>query len=162
MICRNSHDTFRKLFRIQKMRGVLLAQWDDLWMFQFDDLRKHMLLRAPKYKEETYQEKILNDFAPYLYVDKYDAMEDELWRDSTKNRGHRNVALGLRHHYVLRHLISGILRCESLCKAELGDFCGVVVPSNDKDAHCMFNGEPNTVQKNNPWSSNLWQSNPPS
>jgi hypothetical protein len=85
--------TFRKLFRIQKMRGVLLAQWDDLWTLQFDDLRKHVLLRAPKHKKATYQEKISNDFAPsYLYVDKYDAMEDELWRDSTKNRGHRNVA----------------------------------------------------------------------
>jgi hypothetical protein len=68
-------------------------------------------------------------------VDKYDAMEEELWRDSTKNRGHRNVASGLRHRYVLLHLTSGILQCVSLYKAELSDFCGVVVPSNDKDAH---------------------------
>jgi hypothetical protein len=39
---------------------------------------------------------------------------------------------------VLLHLASGILLCESLYKAELSDFYGVVVPSNDKDAHQMF------------------------
>lgn len=32
----------------------------------------------------------------------------------------------------------GILRCESLYRAELSDFCGVNVPPNDKDAHRMF------------------------
>jgi hypothetical protein len=101
--------TFRTLFRFQKMRGVLVPQWEDLWMMEFDDLRKHVLLRAPRHKTETYQEKVSNDFAPYLYVDKYDAMEEELWRDSTKNRGHCNVASGLRHRYVLLHLSSGIL-----------------------------------------------------
>jgi hypothetical protein len=56
--------TFRKSFRIQKMRGVLLPQWDDLWTMEFDNLRKSVLLRAPQHKKETYQEKILNDFAP--------------------------------------------------------------------------------------------------
>jgi hypothetical protein len=50
-------------------------------------------------------------------------MEEELWRDSTKNRDHRSVASGLQHRYVLLHLISGILQCESLYKAELSDFC---------------------------------------
>jgi hypothetical protein len=101
--------TFRKLFHIQKMRGVLVPNWEDLWTMEFEDFRKHVLLHAPCHKKETYQEKISNDFAPYLYVDKYDAMEEELWRDSTKNRGHHNVASGLRHRYVLLHLTSGIL-----------------------------------------------------
>jgi hypothetical protein len=130
--------TFRKIFRSQKMRGVLLPQLDDLWTMEFDDIRKHVLFHAPRHKKETYQEKISNDFAPYLYVDKYDAMEEELWRDGTENHGHRNVASGLQHRYVLLHLTSGILQCESLYKAELSDFCGVVVPSNNNDAHRML------------------------
>jgi hypothetical protein len=35
-------------------------------MIEFDDLPKHVLLRAPRHKKETYKEKISNDFAPYL------------------------------------------------------------------------------------------------
>jgi hypothetical protein len=71
-----------------------------------------------------------------------------------KNCGHRNLASGLRHRYVLLHLTSGILQCESPYKAKLSDFCGVVVASNDKDAHRMFImvnqipfGKTNTVEQ---------------
>jgi hypothetical protein len=43
---------------------------------------------------------------------------------STPNSGHRSIASGLRHRYCLLHLTS--------------DFCGGVVPGNDRDAHKMF------------------------
>ena len=130
--------TFRKLYNIQKMRGVLSAQWDDLWTKDLDDIAKHVRERAPKLKKESYEEKVSNEFAPYLYVDRYPDIETELWNDSTSSPGHRSIASGLRHRYVLLHLTSGILRCESLYKAELSDFLGVVVPANDRDAHRMF------------------------
>jgi hypothetical protein len=38
----------------------------------------------------------------------------------------------------LLHLTSGILRCESSYRAELSDFCGIIVPQNDRDADPMF------------------------
>lgn len=130
--------TFRKLYNIQKMRGVLSAQWDDLWTKDLNDIAKHVTERAPKLKKESYVEKVSNEFAPYLYVDRYPDIETELWNDSTSSPGHRSISSGLRHRYVLLHLTSGILRCESLYKAELSDFLGVVVPANSRDAHRMF------------------------
>lgn len=79
--------TFRKIYNIQKMRGVLSARWDDLWKKPLIDLAKHVKLRAPKIKKESYAEKISNDFSPYLYVDRYTDIEAELWNDSTNIAG---------------------------------------------------------------------------
>jgi hypothetical protein len=94
--------TFRKIYNIQKMRGALSAQWDDLWKKPLNDLAKHVKLRAPKIKKESYGERISNDFSPYLYVDRYKDIEVELWNDSTNIPGDRSVAAGLRHRYVCR------------------------------------------------------------
>jgi Centromere DNA-binding protein complex CBF3 subunit, domain 2/Transcriptional activator of glycolytic enzymes len=128
----------RKVYRIQKMRGVLSAQWDDLWTNHCDSIRKHVLQRAPKKKKETYQEKMSGEFAPYTFVERFGEIEEGLWADSNKSGNHRSVTCGLRHRYCLLHLTSGILRSESLHRAELSDFCGINVPSNDRDAHPMF------------------------
>jgi hypothetical protein len=69
---------------LTKMQGVLLAQWDDLWTMEFDDLQKHVLLRALRHKKGTYQEKISNDFASYVYVDKYNAIRRVVERQYKK------------------------------------------------------------------------------
>ena len=47
-------------------------------------------------------------------------------------------AAGLRHRYCLLHLTSGILRCESLHRAELSDFLGITIPKKDTDVHAMY------------------------
>ena len=130
--------TFRRIYSVQKAKGYLAAQWDDIWTRDLNDLRKHVLNRAPKRKKETYQEKVTGEFSPYTYVGNFDSIEQELWNSSTANAGHRCIAAGLRHRYCLLHLTSGILRSESLYRAELSDFCGVFVPGNDRDAHQMF------------------------
>ncbi len=70
--------TFRKLYHIQKMRGVLSAQWDDLWTKDLNDIAKHVKDRAPRLKRESYEEKVSNEFAPYLYVERYPDIENEL------------------------------------------------------------------------------------
>ena len=120
------------------MKNVLSLQWDDLWTKEFHDLQKHVTQRAPKLKKATYQEKAIAEFLPYQFVDQFENIEAELWKESDKNRGHRVVASGLRNRYVLLHITMGILRCESLYRAKLSDFCGVIVPPNDRDAHRMF------------------------
>ena len=128
----------RKVYNIQKMKNVLSSNWDDLWTMEFNELAKHVKQRAPKIKKESYGEKVNKEFAPYLHVDRYPDIEAQLWNDSNSSPGHRSVASGLRNRYVLLHLTGGILRCESLHRAELSDFCGVVVPANERDAHRMF------------------------
>ena len=83
---------FRKMFGIQKMRQVLTPQWDDLWTNDFNALRKHVLQRVPKHKRETFQEKVTGEFAPYMYVEHYDKIEEKLWNESTKHSAGRVVA----------------------------------------------------------------------
>jgi hypothetical protein len=128
----------RKVYKIQKMRGILSAQWNDLWTNHCDSIRKHVLQRMPKKKKETYQEKMSGEFAPYLFVERYGEIEHALWDESNKSGNYRSVSCGLRHRYCLLHLTSGILRCESSYRAELSDFCGIIVPQNDRDADPMF------------------------
>ena len=60
-------------------------------------------------------------FAPYKYcaVDKYNVIEAQVWEMGRNNI--RSCAASLRSRYVLLHTTSGILRFESLEKAELLD-----------------------------------------
>ena len=95
---------------------------------------KHVQERAPIVKKATYEEKVNGAFAPYTIVEKYDAIEDALWADS-KTVGCRNIGAGLRNRYALLHLTSGILRCESLYRAELSDFLGITLNQSETDIH---------------------------
>ena len=128
----------RKIYKEQKTLNVLSLQWDDIWTDACRDIELHVKNRAPKVKKETYQEKVNGEFTPFQFVERFPDIENELWKDSFLYSGHRSIAKGLRNRYVFLHLTSGILRCESLHRAELSDFCAVNVPSNERDAHRMF------------------------
>jgi hypothetical protein len=71
-----------------------------------------------------------------MIVEQYCKIEEALWQHGSQNK--RSVASGLRHRYCLLHLTSGILRCESLYRAELSDFLGLLVPKKPIDPHNMW------------------------
>ena len=55
------------------------------------------------------------------------------------------IATRLRHRYSAQHLTAGILRCESLSKAEWSDFLGITIPkkyTDIDDMYCMINQIP--------------------
>jgi hypothetical protein len=77
-------------------------------------------------------EKLEAEFAPYAAVDKYDKLEHELW-----DRGrvsHRSAGSWLRNRYCMLHTTSGILRCESMYRAELSDFLELTLKKKE-DPH---------------------------
>jgi hypothetical protein len=127
----------RKLYRMQVSRKILALNWDQIWCLNCSNLQKVVSVRAPMVKKATYQEKVTGEFAPYVVVERYNDIEDFLWNDSDCAY-QRSVNTMLRHRYCLLHLTSGILRCESLYRAELSDFIGLHPPKHDGDVHKMF------------------------
>jgi hypothetical protein len=135
---------FRKLYKVQQARNVLSLHWDSLWQMGLDEMAAHVKVRAPKVKRATYQEKVDGEFAPYIIVEQYNGIEELLWNDSNVVSC-RMIATRLRHRYCCLHLTSGILRCESLHKAEWSDFLGITIPKKVTDIdemYCMINQIP--------------------
>ena len=128
----------KKIYKAQIAQGVLNCHWDYVWQQGFDSMEDHVKSRAPRQKKETYQEKVATEFSPYTIVERYGEIEEELWNDSANLVAKRSVNAGLRHRYCLLHLTSGILRCESLHRAELSDFLGITIPKKDTDVHAMY------------------------
>jgi hypothetical protein len=69
-------------------------------------------------------------------IDSYGEIEEQLWLHGSTNK--RSAACGLRHRYCLLHLTSGLLRCESLYRAELSDFLGITVPKRPTDIDRVY------------------------
>ena len=128
----------RRIYKTQVARRVCSLPWDHIWQMGFDDLASHVKERAPMLKKELYEEKVTGEFAPYTVVEHYDQIEQQMWNDSITQHVHRSTCCNLRHRYCLLHLTSGILRCESLYRAELSDFLCIKPPKKDNDIHQMF------------------------
>jgi len=129
---------FRKLYRLQVYENKLPPIWDQLWGMDMDDLKNHVKDRAPRIKKETHQEKVNGMFAPHTIVERCGEIEAKLWIDSACHNNKRSINTNLRHRYSLLHLTSGVLRCESLYRAELSDFLCVRPPRQEKDVHQPF------------------------
>ena len=128
---------FRRIFKEQMSKEVNSRHWDQIWQVHLDDLARAVKERGPRIKKETYQEKVSGEFAPYAIVERYGEIENELWQDSNCSAA-RSIATNLRHRYCLLHLTSGVLRCESLHRAELSDFMSLRAPMKDTDVHQMY------------------------
>jgi len=127
----------RKLYKEQTARRVINMHWDGIWTEAFEDLEKHVKDRVPRKKKETYEEKACGEFAPYIVAEKYDEIEEALWLAGFAP-ARRSVNCALRHRFCFLYLTSGVLRSESLYRAELSNFMSLRVPKKDKDVHAMY------------------------
>jgi hypothetical protein len=119
----------------QEARRVCSFTWEQLWTSPCKQLHRHVKERAPMLKKLTYQEKVDGEFAPYAIVERYEEIEQVLWEDSANAAGKRSLCTQLRHLCCVKYLTAGILRSESLHRAELSDFLGLQVPKLDTDVH---------------------------
>lgn len=131
-------NVFRVIHKAQTAARVTGLHWDQIWLSNFDELQKHVKERAPLAKRATYQEKVAGEFSPYTVVEHYEDIEELLWHDSAEAVGKRAGCAMLRHRYCLLHLSSGVLRCESLYRAELSDFLGLRPPRQETDVHPVY------------------------
>ena len=123
---------FRKLHKQQSAQRVTSSHWEQIWTLPLENLHKLVKQRRQSVRKATYAEKLEAEFAPYAAVDKYDKLEHELW---DRGRGsHRSAGTWLRHRYCMLHTTSGILRCESIYRAELSNFLSLTLQKKE-DPH---------------------------
>ena len=125
----------KKIHKEQQLQGASSLVWEQIWKIPLEDLAKQVKGRGSHIRKVTYQEKITAGFSSYATVERYNDIEEALWEESFKAHGPRELAAKLRHRYCATHTASGILRCESLYRAEWSDFLCVTAPRSDTDVH---------------------------
>jgi len=124
----------RKIHKWQVARRCNSRSWEEIWTEHMETLESFVKKRKSAQKRANYEEKMESSFAPYQALDKYIPIEERVWQMGLNNV--RSCASSLRNRYVLLHTTSGILRFESLEKAELSDFCGLSIQT-PKDPHAL-------------------------
>lgn len=116
----------KKVYEGQVQGKTNSDAWDLIWTLTAKQLVKIVEGRKARIGREKHDEKVTKEFAGYHAVDRFDDIEEEFWnRGLEKNM--RKAFPYIRHRMVLLYTTSGILRCESLTKAELSDFQGLTV-----------------------------------
>lgn len=119
-----THKTvLRWIWKDQIARRVCPLTWEQIWMIPLQNLHTLVKNRRPQLKRKNYDEKVDKCFASYTAVEDYPKIEDMCWTEGEKSV--RSAFAWLRHRFCLLFTTSGILRCESLYKAELSDFLGI-------------------------------------
>ena len=91
--------------------------------------------RKTKQDKENYKEKVDKVFGgPYHAVEKMDEIEATMWVKSAKLRG---TGSWLRNRFIFLYTTAGILRSESLFRAELSDFLCIRV-KKPEDVHPLL------------------------
>ena len=127
----------KKIHRVQLSRKAQSRTWEMIWLCGLDELHKHVEERSPIMAKLNYEEKVNGEFAPCAVVEKYDEIELTCWQDSHQTN-RRSMVSQLRHRYCLLHLTSGILRAESLHRADISDFQSLTVPKLSTDVHNIY------------------------
>lgn len=125
----------KRIFRDQQNDGVNSLQWEQVWTTACNDLLAHVKKRTPHVMKATYQEKVDGALSPYAMVQHYPQIEQKFWDTSGDDPTPRNIGTRLRHRFCMQYTTTGVLRCESLYKAELSDFSLVRPPPTDMSIH---------------------------
>jgi hypothetical protein len=125
----------RKTYKRQVACGVCSIPWEHMWTLRLDELSGLVKERKAVAKKDNYEEKMQAEFAPYAAVERFDDIEEELWTRGQYTT--RSAGAWLRHRYICLHTTSGILRSESIHRAELSDFLPLKL-KKPGDPHPLF------------------------
>jgi hypothetical protein len=124
------------IFQDQKAKKVCAASWEDIWPLCLKNLENLVKGRRAANNKKNHVEKLDHEFAPYTIVEEYPKIEAAMW-ERGNGTSRRSTYAWLRHRFCLLFSTSGILRCESLFKAELSDFLGLHM-KKETDPHKLF------------------------
>ena len=141
-ISRATFDQYKACMKLihddQKAMNVCALPWEMLWKQNCKNLQNHVKERAAMMKRLNYVEKVNGEFSGYTIVERYGEIELALWEDSNTTAGRRAVCSNIRHRTCLLMLVSGILRSESLHRAEISNFLSIRPPKREYDIHDIF------------------------
>ena len=86
--------------------------------------------------KKNYKEKVDHEFAPYAALQDMSRIESEMW-SRCNGAGLKSLYAWLRNRFCFLLSFCGILRCESLFKAELSDLLSIQM-QKPKDPHPLF------------------------
>ena len=92
-----------------------------------------MKVRKTTIARENFEERLTGEFSPYTSVNEIPRLEQGLF-DRSKNSLLRSLP-SLRDRYALLQTISGILRGESMIKADLSDLCDLMHNYSSRPAY---------------------------
>lgn len=98
--------------------------WPQIWNIHCEELANLMKKRKAKVNKLNYVEKVDATFSAYKAHGEVPRIEEALFNKGI-DASVRNAFAWLRHRFVFLFSYRGILRCESLYKAELSDFLHV-------------------------------------
>jgi hypothetical protein len=126
---------FSCIHKQQVAKRVNSLAWEQIWTLSLKELCRLVNNRRGAVKKASHEEKMEAEVAPRAAADKLDKIECELWTRGKKN--HRSAGTWLRHRCSMMHATGGVLRCESLCGAELSDFLALTLQRKE-DPHPLL------------------------
>ena len=128
--------TVKRSWQTQVCQGINSLSWDQICTGDVETIIKMVKNRKERQKRKNFEEKVDNDSAALANPDSIIRLESWLYHDN-KQAGARSVFGSLRNRFVFLHTVGGILRGESVYKAELSDLFGRQDKAA-KDVHPYF------------------------
>lgn len=116
----------KRIYEQQVQRNRNTFSWEHVWSLQSKTLYNIVSHRKTRIDRESCKEKVNKEFAGYHAIDRFEDIEQDFW-DASSNTSLRSAFPYMRHRMLFLYTTSGILRCESLMKAELSDFQGLLI-----------------------------------
>jgi hypothetical protein len=121
-----------KLHRQQVNNKCNAYPWDHVWVQSIEDIKTLVKKRRDRIAKTNYQEKVDHEITPYQGVTEIPRMEQLMFDKGADCI--RSAHAWSRHRFIFLATTCGILRYESLDKAELSDTLTVEV-QNASDPH---------------------------
>lgn len=124
----------RKIHANHVAENLTSSPFELVWTDRCKRLVRTGEARKTKQDRENYKEKVDKVFGPYQAVEKLDEIEAKMWSKSAKLHG---TGSWFRNRFVFLYTTAGILRSESLFRAELSDFLCISV-KKPEDIHPLL------------------------
>jgi hypothetical protein len=121
------------LFKEQQAQRANSYVWEQIWNIRCEDLAQLMKKRKTVISRALYEEKVDHQFSSYKATGQGVAIENEFFKRSC-DTNLRSAFSWTRNRFVFLFTKCGILRCESVYKAELSDLLHVKGKA-PKDVH---------------------------
>jgi len=114
-----------------------VSHWDGIWNQSLQNMFRMLTSRGRRVDRRNYKEKMNHETTHYGAVDQVQQIEDAFFAEGLSTNARKTFS-SLRNRFIFLMTTQGILRGESLFKAELSDFFGVSVFREHLDAHPLY------------------------